>query len=203
MRKAPPTRASELLTPRLPRWSAPEEPIPRGRHCHSAEGPVSRILSCAVIPLGGALPLALISDLPGGFGNCSSRLVASGRCASPLGSSRCFPPYLVLLRVGFTTPRPHSLSGRSYHFTHLPRRRGRKLINQQVAPGRPSGGSRGGIFSVALAVHGFEAHVPDVIRHCLRVRTFLPREAGAQAPGSDRPVTPAQSLSLPRISSCR
>ena len=36
----------------------------------------------AVIPLGGALPLALISDLPGGFGNCSSRLAASGRCAA-------------------------------------------------------------------------------------------------------------------------
>ena len=34
----------------------------------SARGPVSRILSCAVIPLGAALPPALISDLPGGFG---------------------------------------------------------------------------------------------------------------------------------------
>ena len=35
---------------------------------HSAKGPVSRILSCAVIPLGAALPRTLISDLPGGFG---------------------------------------------------------------------------------------------------------------------------------------
>ena len=33
----------------------------------SAKGPVSRILSCAVIPLGAALPRTLISDLPGGF----------------------------------------------------------------------------------------------------------------------------------------
>jgi hypothetical protein len=49
---------------------------------YSAKGPVSRILSCAVIPLGGALPLALISDLPGGFGNNSSRLAASGRCVT-------------------------------------------------------------------------------------------------------------------------
>ena len=31
------------------------------------EEPVSRILSCAVIPLGAALPRTLISDLPGGF----------------------------------------------------------------------------------------------------------------------------------------
>jgi len=36
-----------------------------------AEGPVSRILSCAVIPLGATLPPALISDLPGGFDDCS------------------------------------------------------------------------------------------------------------------------------------
>ena len=33
-----------------------------------AKGPVSRILFYAVIPLGAASPLALISDLPGGFG---------------------------------------------------------------------------------------------------------------------------------------
>src|ERR1700676_3627147 len=52
----------------------------------SAKGPVSRILSCAVIPLGAALPRTLISDLPGGFGNSTSRLNASGRCAAPPGS---------------------------------------------------------------------------------------------------------------------
>src|SRR5208283_3637477 len=36
----------------------------------------------AVIPLGAALPRTLISDLPGGSGNGSNRLVASGRCAA-------------------------------------------------------------------------------------------------------------------------
>src|SRR5208283_5835574 len=36
----------------------------------------------AVIPLGAALPRTLISDLPGGSGNGSSRLAASGRCAA-------------------------------------------------------------------------------------------------------------------------
>src|SRR5437763_117414 len=49
---------------------------------YSAKGPVSRILSCAVIPLGAALPRTLISDLPGGSGTCSSRLCASGRYAA-------------------------------------------------------------------------------------------------------------------------
>ena len=63
---------------------------------NSAKGPVSRILSCAVIPLGAALPRTLISDLPGGFGVLrtaaprgawhprilQSRLGASGRCAA-------------------------------------------------------------------------------------------------------------------------
>jgi hypothetical protein len=73
---------------------------------YSAKGPVSRILSCAVIPLGAALPRTLISDLPGGFGNCLSRLGAPGRCAAPPDSWRHFPPYLVLLRVGFTLPQP-------------------------------------------------------------------------------------------------
>jgi len=46
------------------------------------EDPVSRILSCAVIPLGAASPRTLISDLPGGFGNGSSRLGAPGRHAT-------------------------------------------------------------------------------------------------------------------------
>ena len=52
------------------------------RRVYSAKGPVSRILSCAVIPLGAASPRTLISDLPGGSGNCLSRLNASGRCVA-------------------------------------------------------------------------------------------------------------------------
>ena len=129
---------------------------------HSAKGPVSRILSCAVIPLDAALPRAFISDLPGGFGNNSSRLGASGRCAAPHDSLRRFPPYLVLLRVGFTLP-PISLPGRCaltapFHpypgAEDCPSRR-----TFPASPGVPAAaklrGSRGGIFSVALAVHGF------------------------------------------------
>ena len=50
-----------------------------------AKGPVSRILSRTVIPLGAALPRTLISDLPGGFGTCSNRLGAPGRRAAEAG----------------------------------------------------------------------------------------------------------------------
>src|SRR5580698_5684569 len=72
----------------------------------SASEPVSRILSCAVIPLGAALPRTLISDLPGGFGTCSNRLSRTGpiRLAARFYRHWRVPPYLVLLRVGFTLP---------------------------------------------------------------------------------------------------
>jgi hypothetical protein len=88
---------------------------------NSAKGPVSRILSCAVIPLGAASPRTLISDLPGGFGKCSRHpcdedlspgtppkppgRIGPMRSSAGLFGAR-FPPYLVLLRVGFTLPRP-------------------------------------------------------------------------------------------------
>jgi len=57
-----------------PKMASPGRISP-GRGCLdaaelSAKGPVSRILSCAVIPLGAASPRTLISDLPGGFGHC-------------------------------------------------------------------------------------------------------------------------------------
>ena len=114
----------------LPKWSAPAGRVP-GRGCrflpsgdelplgllYSAKGPISRILSCAVIPLDAALPRTFISDLPGGFGK-SLNTPATKTCRrGPLlrpawthraDAQRCldpgwrFPPYLVLLRVGFT-----------------------------------------------------------------------------------------------------
>ncbi len=72
----------------------------------------------AVIPLGAALPRTLISDLPGGFGHCLTPLRRRPSPGAPLeppfgaGPAPCanlapgprFPPYLVLLRVGFTLP---------------------------------------------------------------------------------------------------
>jgi len=56
------------------RWG-PQYVTPATKTCRwgpriRQEEPVSRILSCAVIPLDAALPRTFISDLPGGFGNC-------------------------------------------------------------------------------------------------------------------------------------
>jgi len=149
----------------------------------SAKGPVSRILSCAVIPLDAALPRTFISDLPGGFGHCmqqpektapgnQSRLNASGRCAAPPGSWRTLPSLFGLAPCG-VYPAPGITAGavRSYRtFSPLPRRwRSRNDgRTRQAGPTRvlrfqgdpPTGseeagrGSRGGLFSVALAVHG-------------------------------------------------
>jgi hypothetical protein len=139
---------------------------------HSAKGPVSRILSCAVIPLDAALPRTFSSDLPGGSGNCLSRLGASGRCATPPGSWRAIPSLFGLAPCGvYLDPSLYRLSGAllPHHFTLTPalefRNDGR---TRQAGPtrvlrfqgGPPTGseeagrGSRGGIFSVALAVHG-------------------------------------------------
>ncbi len=55
---------------------------------NSAKGPVSRILSCAVIPLGAALPRTLISDLPGGFGV----LRTAAPCRAGVSADRSEPP---------------------------------------------------------------------------------------------------------------
>ena len=108
--------------------TAPEEALPAGADCGSpeisAKGPVSRILSCAVIPLGAALPRTLISDLPGGFNKCSSRLNASGRCAAPPDSWRTLPSLFGLAPCG-VYPAPGVTAGavRSYRtISPLPRR---------------------------------------------------------------------------------
>ena len=66
----------------LAKWSAPAGGSRPGLsvvvHRIRQEDPVSRILSCAVIPLGAASPRTLISNLPGGFGKYSSRLSRTG-----------------------------------------------------------------------------------------------------------------------------
>ena len=76
--------------------------------------PVSRILSWTIIPLGDAL-LRRSSNLPAGFG-CRRCLAARPALSSPWRtgpvrgprrkSGGGLPAYLVLLRVGFTVPRP-------------------------------------------------------------------------------------------------
>ena len=67
-----------FIRPGLSSVTFNDEIVSFGHH-YSAKGPVSRILSCAVIPLGAALPRTLISNLPGGFGTCSNRLSRDGQ----------------------------------------------------------------------------------------------------------------------------
>jgi hypothetical protein len=139
----------------------------------------------AVIPLGAALPRTLSSDLPGGFGHCMEQPYGAGPAPNTnLAPDSRFPPYLVLLRVGFTLPpalRPERCA--------------------LTAPFHPYSGnltSRGGMFSVALAVHGPSSPCPG------RYPAHCPAEFGLSSPGppitrgsgSDRPVLlPAFSVS--------
>jgi hypothetical protein len=113
--------------------------------------PVSRVLSGTVIHLGRTSPYAS-SDLPG---------ARAGRAPQPKG---CMPPYLVLLRVGFTLPRCCRQRGAllPHHFTLTSRR-----------------GGIGGIFSVALSV---DSRPPGVTWHpALRSPDFPPSPRTASA----------------------
>ena len=160
-----------------------------------ASGPVSRILSCAVIPLDAVLPRTFISDLPGGFG--VPRMAAPCRASSadlsePPGRTgpirnvawllRRFPPYLVLLRVGFTLPPalPSERCALTAPFHPYP-------SGRTSRPGEPDRSLRWpSAFAgrwVAEAVYSLwhwpsmslDAHGPDVIRHtALRSSDFPP-----------------------------
>jgi len=91
----------------------------------SAKEPVSRILSCAVIPLGAASPRTLISDLPGGFGNCSNRLSRIGPIRLAAGFFGFASPSLFgLAPCGvYHASRLTTRAVRSYRtFSPLPRR---------------------------------------------------------------------------------
>ena len=123
----------------------------------SAKGPVSRILSCAVIPLGAALPRTLISNLPGGFGNSWNRLSRIGpiRRAARLHGLLARPSLFGLAPCGvYRAPDFTAGAVRSYRtFSPLPRRVWSLL--QAGGRSRPEGtkaSHRGGFFSVALAV---------------------------------------------------
>ena len=94
----------------------------------------------------------------------------------PLALEDRFPPYLVLLRVGFTlTPGFTAGAVRSYRtISPLPRRQ-----NSMLLRGRPLPKSRGVAGAVYFLWHWpsmrLEAHVPDVIRHtALRSSDFPP-----------------------------
>src|SRR5208283_2952562 len=166
----------------------------------------------AVIPLGAALPRTLISDLPGGSGNGSNRLVASGRCAA--GAWLLAPASLPIWSCsvwGLPCLRHYCRSGAllPHLFTLTPARTGRP--GEPVGPFRDALPSANGAEGVAEAVcflwHwpsvSVYAHVPDVIRHtALRSSDFPPPAtfACARASGSDRPVLlPASSVPRKRF----
>ena len=149
----------------------------RGRRL--ATEPVSRILSCAVIPLGAALPRTLISNLPGGFGTCSNRLSRIGpmrRAAWFLRPAR--PSLFGLAPCGVYRARCVTTAAvRSYRtFSPLPQRVKSKLFTGCCALLRKAG-SRGGLFSVALAVYRpLRLHPGRYPAHC-------PSEFGLSSPG--------------------
>ena len=188
------------LAPR--KWPARAGNLP-GQGCRlllriSAKGPVSRILSCAVIPLGAALPRTLISDLPGGFGVFWSLLNASGRCAAPPGSLRLLPSLFGLAPCG-VYPAPALTDGavRSYRtISPLPRRGLAVQANLSGLSGMPcyvASDMAGVAEAVSFLWHwpstDLEVRVPDVIRHtALRSSDFPPPERAKARSGSDRPV---------------
>jgi hypothetical protein len=185
---------------------------------NSAKGPISRILSCAVIPLGAALPRTLISDLPGGFGDCFEPPGRVGPMRSAAWLWRALPSLFGLAPCG-VYPASVVTAGavRSYRtISPLPRRwsfrngeRTRRGGPTRVLRFQGGPPERGVAEAVSFLWHwpsmGFEAHVPDVIRHtALRSSDFPPPVAlaCAKASGSDRPVLlPASSV--PRMRSLR
>ena len=178
--------------------ASPGRVYPTGAAWHSARGPISRILSCAVIPLGAASPRTLISDLPGGFGHCIEPPCGAGpmRSASLAPGARRFPPYLVLLRVGFTLPPalPPERCALTAPFHPYPGGSG--------CPGNPGGlrrphrQSRGLAEAVSFLWHwpstSLHARVPDVIRHtALRSSDFPPPATRVCRPRQRPPGPPA------------
>jgi hypothetical protein len=123
-----------------------------------------------------------------------------------------FPPYLVLLRVGFTLPpalQPERCA-LTAPFHPYPGTETEPAGQAQPAVSGSSAtslfrSSRGVAEAVSFLWHwpsaSLEARIPDVIRHtALRSSDFPPPAAltRAKAPGSDRPVL-LPEFSLPRI----
>jgi hypothetical protein len=147
---------------------------PRGCFCRR---PVSRILSRTIIPLGDAL-LRRSSDLPGGFPPTNGR-TACGNPVSRAGPARIhglglaagFPPYLVLLRVGFTLPPPLQAARCAL-----------------TAPFHPYRGLPKRPMAVCFLWHwpslSLDAQIPDVIRHAALWSSDFPLPKRRSAPAA-------------------
>src|SRR5579875_78157 len=161
-----------------------------------AEGPVSRILSCAVIPLGAALPRTLISDLPGGFGQI---IGAALRHRADAGRELC---------SGLAAPSLFGLAPCGvYHASAITAGAVRSYRTFSPLP-PPQEQSQGLLRAVAVCflwhwpstgpVPKVDARVPDVIRHTALWSSDFPPPAALAGSGSDRPVL-LPILILPRI----
>ena len=178
---------------------------------NSAEGPVSRILSMC----GHSSRRRIAADAHQRPTRRFRRLTAcdtagpawarSGRCATQAWLRLRFPPYLVLLRVGFTLPPALRTERCALTAPFHPYPGADAASCFRVALLRKKRGSRGGIFSVALAVRGPLRPRPG------RYPAHCPAEFGlsspgfpvSQASGSDRPVLlPGSSVPRTRCASC-
>ena len=113
------------------------------------------------------------------------------RVRALLLSSR-IPPYLVLLRVGFTLPAalPSQRCALTAPFHPYPLRGADLWTSPAVSlHSLPEGGAAAVCFLWHWPSTGFDTRVPDVIRHtALRSSDFPPPEPSHPGPGSDRPV---------------
>jgi hypothetical protein len=141
----------------------------------------------AVIPLGAALPRALSSDLPGGSGNFVEQPCGAGPApGTSLAPDSRLPPYLVLLRVGFTLPAPSPAQRCALTAPFHP--------YPGVLPGTAGPGAVCFLWHWPSA--GLDARVPDVIRHTTLRSSDFPLPAD---PVSRAPAATARSSCLPLV----
>jgi hypothetical protein len=155
---------------------------------------VSRILFYAVIPLGEALPLALISDLPEGCSVFWNRFDASGRCVAQPGSlARAFLPIWSCSVWGLPCLRHYCRSGAL--LPHLFTLTGLAVQAYALRANCPCRNTNSP--AVCFLWHwpsvSLKAHVPDVIRHtALRSSDFpLPKTPLARGSRQRPPGPPA------------
>ena len=126
-------------------------------------------------------PTRRFRHLPGA---ASAHRADAQRCLAPGGR---FPPYLVLLRVGFTLPRPlrDERCALTAPFHPYPGAEAASCFR-----GALQGGVAGAVsFLWHWPSTDLQVRVPDVIRHtALRSSDFPPPAPAKADPGSDRPV---------------
>jgi len=151
------------------------------------------------------LPRTLISDLPGGFGNSSSRLGAPGRRAAQSWLfDRASLPIWSCSVWGLPCPRHCWRSGAllPHHFTLTPAgatcrpgEPGRKLRSPSPVSKDRTGVAEAVSFLWHWPSASLQARIPDVIRHtALRSSDFPPPENRVSGPPAATARSSCQSL---------